>query len=122
MLELRRAPSPFSSVPAAALLVALTALSACDGGVPPAAAPTSPTPTVVAAAQSASVSSPAPELARPAYGYPETRRENVHEMIHGVSVADPYRWLEDGKLGGGARVDEGRGRVRAGEARSVAGA
>lgn len=26
---------------------------------------------------------------------PETRRDNVVETLHGVEVADPYRWLED---------------------------
>jgi len=28
---------------------------------------------------------------------PETRRDNVKEVIHGVEVVDPYRWLEDRK-------------------------
>jgi prolyl oligopeptidase len=26
---------------------------------------------------------------------PETRRDDVKEMIHGVEIVDPYRWLED---------------------------
>jgi prolyl oligopeptidase len=30
-------------------------------------------------------------------GPPETRRDNVKEVIHGVELVDPYRWLEDGK-------------------------
>jgi prolyl oligopeptidase len=30
-----------------------------------------------------------------ALSYPETRREDVVDTIHGVEVADPYRWLED---------------------------
>ena len=29
--------------------------------------------------------------------YPPTRVENIRETIHGIEVADPYRWLEDAK-------------------------
>jgi prolyl oligopeptidase len=28
--------------------------------------------------------------------YPETRREDYTETLHGISVPDPYRWLENG--------------------------
>ncbi|MDW8353740.1 MAG: prolyl oligopeptidase family serine peptidase [Bryobacterales bacterium] len=28
---------------------------------------------------------------------PSTRTDNVTEVLHGVEVADPYRWLEDGR-------------------------
>jgi prolyl oligopeptidase len=28
---------------------------------------------------------------------PPTRRDNVREVLHGVEIVDPYRWLEDGK-------------------------
>ena len=28
---------------------------------------------------------------------PETRKDNVKEILHGVEVVDPYRWLEDQK-------------------------
>ena len=27
---------------------------------------------------------------------PRTRTDDLVEVLHGVSVADPYRWLEDG--------------------------
>ena len=29
------------------------------------------------------------------YDYPDTRKDDVSEELHGVTVEDPYRWLED---------------------------
>lgn len=31
----------------------------------------------------------------PPLKYPEARKDNIVETLHGVDVADPYRWLED---------------------------
>src|SRR4051812_9011334 len=28
--------------------------------------------------------------------YPETPASDIHDVLHGETVADPYRWLEDG--------------------------
>lgn len=31
----------------------------------------------------------------PKFAYPKPRRSNVSEVLHGTTVEDPYRWLED---------------------------
>jgi prolyl oligopeptidase len=31
------------------------------------------------------------------WGYPPSRRQDIEERLHGVTVADPYRWLEEEK-------------------------
>ncbi|MGA9524189.1 MAG: prolyl oligopeptidase family serine peptidase [Myxococcaceae bacterium] len=41
--------------------------------------------------------SPLIDAAKPAQGWPETRSQELVEMLHGTAVADPYRWLEDEK-------------------------
>ncbi|HTQ07213.1 MAG TPA: prolyl oligopeptidase family serine peptidase [Polyangiaceae bacterium] len=51
-----------------------------------------PAPVTVATA-SASTIPPAPA---PRFAYPPTRVDDLVETLHGVRVADPYRWLEDG--------------------------
>jgi prolyl oligopeptidase len=67
-------------------IFALSALLACSTAAPPPAA-TDPAASA-AAAQAASTGAPAP---------PVTRKDAIIETIHGQSVADPYRWLEDEK-------------------------
>ena len=64
------------------------ALAACGGGT--SSAPPSP---ATAPADPAPASSPAASSRESAY--PATRRDATADVIHGASVADPYRWLED---------------------------
>ncbi len=69
------------------------ASSGCGGDGPPAREPSpvpAPRPAPRAAASDAGV-------ALPSYGYPATPTEPVTETLHGATISDPYRWLEDGK-------------------------
>jgi prolyl oligopeptidase len=52
---------------------------------------------VVAVAALGAVAAYAKEEPKPKMKYPPTRVVDVKEVIHGLTVADPYRWLEDEK-------------------------
>src|SRR5688500_12250677 len=74
-------------------LISLVLLAAC--GAP--ARPTSPPPVAAPADSDAGVTVPedAPDGAVAQARFPATRRGDDADVIHGVTVADPYRWLED---------------------------
>jgi prolyl oligopeptidase len=74
--------------PLAFLLVSSCAAETPAPQPPPAPAPAPPPVATTPAA---------PLPAAPALAYPATRRVDQVDELHGVRVADPYRWLEDGK-------------------------
>ncbi len=45
--------------------------------------------------QGVETTDPASTVPLGANGYPETMRDDLVETLHGMEVADPYRWLED---------------------------
>lgn len=61
--------------------------------------PKLPSPTVALPTGNEPILSDHPREAhhRRGHKYPETRREAVNDILFGKVVADPYRWLEDGK-------------------------
>ncbi|MGH9886937.1 MAG: prolyl oligopeptidase family serine peptidase, partial [bacterium] len=70
-------------------LVVLASLAACGGKPPPRPASTERAPEARAPAPTE------PPPAAPHTDYPESRREDIVDRIHGTEVRDPYRWLED---------------------------
>jgi prolyl oligopeptidase len=83
----------------------LAATAAC--GSPEPVKPPPPPPRTTASVASA----PAPP---PARRFPNNHRAESKDTLHGVEVADPYRWLEDAKTDDVRRwMDEQDGRARA---------
>src|SRR5687768_15836657 len=60
--------------------------SACATSPEPPAPSAAPAPVAVA-----------PKVASKPAGPPATRRDDAADILHGVRVEDPYRWLEDEK-------------------------
>lgn len=80
-----RVPRPSLAVLAGATLMACGGSQSTPSPVESSPPMTSP--------RAAAETAPAPAAAKPAY--PATRRDDIVDEIHGVTIADPYRWLED---------------------------
>src|SRR5258706_12155729 len=81
----RRAPHVLSI---AAIAILCPACTGSPAGPPPRPAASAPLPVV---------RPPVPEKPVSAYAYPATRTDGAVDTLHGVTLPDPYRWLEDVK-------------------------
>ncbi|MGH7297683.1 MAG: hypothetical protein ACRELB_22285, partial [Polyangiaceae bacterium] len=86
---MKRTPAPVAFLAVAALVVSCAAEAPAPQ---PQLAPAPPPPPPPVATAPAGPLPVGPELV-----YPASRRVDQVDEIHGVRVADPYRWLEDGK-------------------------
>jgi prolyl oligopeptidase len=73
-------------------LLAAVALAGCGGTEVP---PSTPVPTASATVTAAPAEPPRTGLA--GLTYPATRADDTADVLHGVTVKDPFRWLEDVK-------------------------
>src|SRR5690242_15956723 len=69
------------------------ALAACGATPAPAKLPARPTSPVEATPAVTPPSAPKPS--EPDHPWPATRTDDLVETLHGKTIRDPYRWLED---------------------------
>jgi prolyl oligopeptidase len=74
----------------------LVLLAACVAPAPGPTAPVASAPATESSSASAPAAPVAAVAAAPALAYPATRRVDASDVFFGVTVPDPYRWLEDG--------------------------
>src|SRR5262245_18978027 len=74
------------------IAVSVILVAACHGNAP--STPASPAAPVSPPAASSAAPTTQPAAARQA-DYPASKRDEVVDRVHGVAIADPYRWLED---------------------------
>ena len=78
-----------------AAICSITLGCSSGSGAPPRNPEAPPSPPSAAAPAPAAQEPAAEDRAAPANDYPASRRTEIVDKLHGVEVADPYRWLED---------------------------